>query len=127
MTDEDTNTYVVRRGTHDGNTEGEEVELTEEERATFDPQGVKFAPAGETPTSGPDVESDGEAQTEDVTPETSVETPFDPSNFTVDEFEGKVENEGYDAPELRALYDAEADGQDREGVKDALDEELNGE
>lgn len=121
----DTDTYIVRRGTHDGKSEGDYVELTDEERATFDPQGVKFAPAEETPAKGTDVESDDETAAESVQ-ETSVDPPFDPSDFTVDEFEGKVENDGYDAPELRALYDAEVDGQDREGVKDALDEELNG-
>ena len=122
----DTNTYVLRRGTHDGKTAGDEVELTEEERATFDPQGVKFVPAEETDASGMDIESDGEPETaEELVRETSVAAPFDPSDYTVDEFEGKLENEGYDAPELRALRDAEADGQDREGVKDALDEQLN--
>ena len=120
----DTNTYVLRRGTHDGKEPGDEVELTEEERATFDPQGVKFVPAEETDVSGQDVESDGETAAEDVH-ETSVEAPFDPSKENVGEFKSKVENEGYDAPELRALYEAEENGEDRKGVKDFLDEQLN--
>ena len=123
--DNDTNTYVLQRGTHDGKEPGDEVELTEEKRATFDPQGEKFVPAEETDVSGQDVESGGEPETADPVQETSVDAPFDPSDYTVDEFEGKLENEGYDAAELHALRDAETDGDDREGVKDALDDQLN--
>ena len=121
----DTDTYVIRRGTHNDKTAGDEVELTEEERATFDPQGVKFVPAEETDPDGVDVESDGESGGGERVEETSVEPPFDPSEENVGEFKSKVENEGYDAPELRALYDAEENAEGRKGVKEFLDEKLN--
>lgn len=53
-----------------------------------------------------------------------VEAPFDPSTRTIDELEAALEDAEHSAEELAALRAAEADGEERVGALDVVDDAL---
>ena len=52
----------------------------------------------------------------------SGDSPFDPTDLTVDEVESRLDENDYSDSQLDAIQSAEAAGDDRNGVRDAIDE-----
>lgn len=50
-----------------------------------------------------------------------VAAPIDPGNYTVSELEAKLDDSEFSDAELKAIRSAEAQGQNRKGVRGALD------
>lgn len=86
--------------------------------------GPSDATADSEDSSDSALDADADASDSDTE---SVDPPFDPSaeDRSVDDVETKLEEGDYSAAELDALAEAEANGKDRKGVADAIDEERN--
>lgn len=54
--------------------------------------------------------------------EEGVEAPFDPGEFTNDELAEELEDRDLTDAELEALYEAEVEGDNREGAKGAIED-----
>jgi hypothetical protein len=64
---------------------------------------------------------DETVQEEDGPPDDEVAPPIDPGDYTVSELEGELDDSDFSDAELAAIGTAEANGQNRTGVRGAID------
>lgn len=98
---------------------GDEVsDVTEAELAAF---GDSLDRVEATDDTDADSDGGGSGDADDD----GVDAPFDPDEYTVSEFEDRVESGDYSDAELDALAEAEGpeSGDGRAGVHEAIDEE----